>query len=105
MRNGQLHTPYLRLSLTEAAQPFHREYKAYEGQRWELLKIEGYQPLRTESVKCTLRKWTPVVKTDADASYPSFTSVLSNRQASGLDVQYAPLKCLTSDVPNEPLSD
>jgi hypothetical protein len=99
IRNGQWHTAYFKLNNTDVAKPWHREFKAYLGQRWELIEIDGFAPMKEDSTKCVLRKWSPIMRVDYENTYPSQTSVLSNVSAGSLDTKYSPLKCLQSDIP------
>lgn len=98
IRNGQWHTSYFKLNNTDVSKPWHREFKTYLNQKWELIDINGFQPMRDETTKCVLRKWSPVLRIDNDNTYPSEDSVLNNIQSNSLDIKYSPLKCLFSDI-------
>lgn len=99
IRHGAWHNTWIRLTNSDAASPWHREYKTYLGHRWELIQITGFDPFSGESTRCTLRKWVPVGQKDEDNSFPSQSSVLDGTVNSEFDTRYATLKCLTSDIP------
>jgi hypothetical protein len=99
IRNGQWHIAFFKLNNTDAAQPWHREFKSYMGHRWELISIEGFKPLMEESTKCTLRKWTPITEADATNVFPSNQSLLNNTLFGNNDLKYAQMKALWSDIP------
>ncbi len=106
IRNGQWHVASFRIKNYDVAMPWHREFKTYLGQRWELIAISGYNPMNEKSTQCTLRKWTPVSEDDNAAVYPSSQSILNgtlftlNAQTPTNDLKYWPLKCLYSDIPS-----
>jgi hypothetical protein len=99
IRNGQWHTAFFQLSNWDVAQPWHREFKCYMNQKWELIAIEGYKPLGQAATKCMLRKWTPVTAEDAASVYPSRTSLLNNTLMNTSDLKYSQLKGLWTDIP------
>jgi hypothetical protein len=99
IRNGQWHEVYFRLNNYDVAQPWHREFKTYFGQKWELIQITGFKPLSEVSTKCLLRKWVPIAKIDNDSIYPSLPSIVYNTQQDTNDLKYNPLKCLPTDIP------
>lgn len=99
IRNGQWHTAAFHLNNTDVSKPWHREHKTYLNQRWELVSIQGYQPLKEDSTKCLLRKWAPLSREDYDNSFPSGASLLNNQFVNAFDTKYCPLKVLSSDIP------
>lgn len=100
MRNGQRYTEsYFRLNNSDVANNLHREFKSYQGQKWELIQINGYRPLVEESTKCLLYKWSPIIQKDLESTYPSSISVLTDDVQGVLDIKYSQLKCLVSDIP------
>lgn len=101
MRNGQWYNGWFRLRNIDVVNQGHREYKSYGGQRWELIEINGYLPLKSASTACLLRKWHPISIDDFNNTYPSSTNVLTNTSTDPLDVKYAQLKCLTTDIPTQ----
>lgn len=60
MRNGQYYTTYFRLNNNDFSNFLHREHIIWHGQRWELVEINNYKPLKEESTQCLLRKWSPI---------------------------------------------
>jgi hypothetical protein len=95
-----LHIAYFHLNNYDAAVPWHREFKAYLGQRWELIHIENFSPVKTDqSTKCTLRKWTPMTLEDEENVFPSSQSLLNNTQFGTNDLKYSPMKGLWTDIP------
>lgn len=60
MRNGQYWWPWLRLNNNDVTNFLHREHIILDGQRWELVEINNYKPLKEESTECMLRKWSPI---------------------------------------------
>lgn len=101
MRNGQFYNTWFRLNFTDVANQLHREFKSYNGQRWQLMQINGYKPLQDGSTACLLHKWHPVEQVDANNTFPSATSVTtgSTPPVNSLDIKYCPLKCLATDIP------
>lgn len=112
MRNGQWYNTWFRLKNVDVSGQLHREYISYKGHRWELIQISGYKPLQEGSTTCLLRRWAPIAVTDYDNTYPSADNVLATNVITLpnpnqdtptdtylLDLVYAQLKCLTSDIP------
>lgn len=60
MRNGQYYKTYFRLNNNDISNFLHREHIVCRGQKWELVEIKNYQPLKDESTECFLRKWSPI---------------------------------------------
>lgn len=61
MRNGQYYTTWFHLNNNDVANFLHREHIICRGQKWELVSINDYNPLREESTQVLLRKWSPIV--------------------------------------------
>lgn len=99
MRNGQWYNTWFRLRNVDVAGKLHREYKSFKGQRWELIQIKGYKPLQEVSTACLLYKWAPIAIEDFDNTFPSAENVLTEDSVNPLDIKYAPLICLTTDIP------
>jgi hypothetical protein len=98
-RNGQRYTTWFRLQNIDVANQLHREYKAYHGQRWELIQIVQYKPLQEKSTQCLLYKWVPISDYENTHSYPSFDSIMMGAPLLSPDIKYARLRCLKSDIP------
>lgn len=60
MRNGQYYRTHFRLNNNDITNFLHREHIILHGQRWELVEINDYKPLKEESTECLLRKWSPI---------------------------------------------
>jgi len=60
MRNGEYETTWFKLNNMDATNFLHREHIIWHGQRWELVEINDYKPLKEESTQCLLRKWSPI---------------------------------------------
>lgn len=100
MANGQYYSTYFNLKNFDVSNWLHREAIICCGQKWELIKIQDFQPLSDAPTACRLRKWAPITSKDGDSIYPSKNSILTNNLATGtFDVKYAQLKCLPSDIP------
>lgn len=101
MRNGQWYDTWFHLNNNDVQNIYHREHKKCRGQRWELIKIEGYRPHMEETTKCFLRKWSPITEYEKDNTYPSEDMVSAYPLYSAsheFDVRYNPLKCFRSDL-------
>jgi hypothetical protein len=99
-RNGQDYTTNFKLKNIDIANWLHREYIICSGQKWEMVEIKDYKPLTEKSTECFMRKWSPITEADSDNIFPSNNSVLDVSPATGsLDMKYAPMKCLISDIP------
>lgn len=99
MRNGQWYKVWMRLVNYDVAGQLHREFKSLAGHKWELISIDGYQPLKDESTGCNIRKWVPISAKDNSAVFPSADSILGDDNMEQLDMKYSQLKCLTTDIP------
>jgi hypothetical protein len=100
MRNGQWYNTWFRLKNVDVTGQLHREYKSFGGHRWELIKMTGYRPLQELSTACLLRRWAAVSLEDFNNTFPSEANVLTNNGTNSLDIKYAQLKGLITDIPN-----
>lgn len=99
MRNGQRYKSWHRLNNNDVSGN-HREFKIIDGNKYELIQISSYQPLKNDSTKVLLMKWAPLLTTDRDNSFPSKKSILEDDvTTSEMDMKYSQLKCLPSDIP------
>lgn len=99
MRNGQFYTTPFLLKNIDVANKLHREHIICRGQRWELVTINGYRPLKEQSTDCFLRRWSPVSQEDLDNTFPGEDNVVNQTPVTAsFDIKYAPLKCLISDI-------
>jgi hypothetical protein len=99
MRNGQFYDAWFRLKNIDIANQLHREHIAFDGHRWELVQIKGYKPLQDQSTNCFLRRWSPITVDDFEQTFPSADNILNNNSVNPLDIKYAQLKGLISDIP------
>jgi hypothetical protein len=99
MRNGEWYNTWFNLNNYDVATEMHREFKACRNQRWELISINNYSPLKQEPTNVVMRRWVPVELTDVDNTYPSQNSVLKGISTQTFDLKYSPLKALSSDIP------
>jgi hypothetical protein len=99
MRNGQYYTTHFRLNNYDVMNFLHREHVACRGQRWELVEVNQYKPLKEESTSCFLRKWAPVNADDDANVFPSSVAVLDTPGSNAFDIKYSRLLCLPSDIP------
>lgn len=60
MRNGIYYLTWFRLNNNDVSNFLHREHIIVRGQKWELVEINNYKPLKDESTEVLLRKWTPL---------------------------------------------
>lgn len=68
MRNGQYYTTFFRLNNNDVSTFIiidengkgHGLEIILHGQRWEVVEINNYKPLKEESTECLLRKWSPI---------------------------------------------
>jgi hypothetical protein len=100
MRNGRYYSTQFLLNNTDISARFFREHIGCKGQRWELIRIEAFNPIEDVPTKVRLRMWTPVSTDDSRNCYPSNDSVLRGSGFGGFDTFYQPLKALTTDIPN-----
>lgn len=100
MREGRYYTTFFQLNNKDVGNWQHREHIICKGQRWELVEITGYRPLKNESAQCFMRKWTPVIAKDGLNVFPATTTISTGTVSSNkFDTKYAALKCLLSDIP------
>jgi len=62
MRNGQYYRTYFKLNNNDLARFLHREHILLKGQRWEVIEINNYHPLKEESTEVLLRKHSPLTR-------------------------------------------
>lgn len=99
LRNGQRYKSWHRLNNYDVS-GLHREFKIIDGNKYELIQINNYSPLKNDSTKVLLLKWAPVEQRDLDSIYPSNKSIMEDDVSdSDLDIKYSQLKCLPSDIP------
>ena len=99
MRNGEWYNTWFKLNDFDVANEMHREFKVCRNQRWELVTINNYNPLKNISTNVLMRRWVPVGIEDYESTYPSAESILNKVAKQSLDIKYAPLKALNSDIP------
>lgn len=100
MREGKHYQTFFKLNNLDVTNWLHREHIIVRGQRWELVEINEYLPLEEQSAGCYLRKWAPISERDQDNTFPSEENILSTTTTlDPFDIKYAPLKCLSSDIP------
>ena len=99
-RNGQRYNPsWFKLNNVDVANQLHREFKIINGHRWELIQINNYLPLKSDSTNCLIYKWVPLLPTDNENTFPSGESVVDGILVGDADMKYTQLKCLISDIP------
>ncbi len=100
MRNGQYLTENYKLNNIDIKNWFHRERILIDGNLYELIKINGYKPLSSDSTKCELRKFHPITIEEFKSTFPSESSVLNGSiNGNSLDLKYGQLICLSTDIP------
>lgn len=100
IRNGKRYeSSFFRLNNNDISNNLHREFISYKDERWELIQIHGYKPLSNDSTECLLYKWSPITVQDFNNTYPSQTSLTGGTVIGELDIKYAALKALYSDIP------
>lgn len=101
MRNGQLLNANFRLNLDDICRFEHREVINLQNKgTFALIGIDGYNPLSDASCKCTMWKMVDPEETDANNSYPSGTSILTNPSVlDQYDLRYAKQLLFYSDIP------
>lgn len=60
MRNGQFYRTFFKLNNNDVANFLHREHIICRGQRWEVVEINKYSPIKEDSTEVYLRKWSPI---------------------------------------------
>jgi hypothetical protein len=99
MRHGKKYSASFNLNNTDVLNWLHREYKSVDGNRYQLIKIDGYKPLINETTLCVLWRWYPVTDADADNTYPSYDSVVdADPIADSPDFKYQECKCMNVDI-------
>lgn len=63
MQNGQIYHTYMHLNNSDFGRFLHREHILLQGQKWELIEINDYNPLRETSCQVALRKQCPITPT------------------------------------------
>lgn len=98
-RHGKFYETQFRLNDSDVMNFRHREHILCSGQKWELVEVNQYKPLKDESTGCFLRMWKPVTQDDADNVFPSNNAVMETvTPTNSFDQKYAQLKCLPSDI-------
>jgi len=101
LRNGQAYKTFFKLNNLDVTNWLHREHIECRGQKWELVEIQDYKPLREETTAVYLRKHVPISEADSDAVFPSLDTVANAplTPTGAFDTRYVPLKALFSDIP------
>lgn len=99
MDNGQYLNTYFRLNNFDVTNWLHREHIVCMGEKWELVEITDYLPLKEQSTSCLLRKWHPVSEQHSDAVFPSANNIDDGTGISSFDVKYNRAICLIADIP------
>lgn len=60
MRTGKHYRTWFKLNNNDIANFLHREHIILYGQKWELVEIVNYNPLKEDSTECYLRKHYPI---------------------------------------------
>ena len=114
MNDGRILTTNIMLTQNDIANWYHRERIVMNGEKFELINIKGYSPLKNDTTQCILRKWTPISQWESLHTYPSENSILTDAvvvlvaPTTGtdsteidkvFDTQYNRLICLYTDIP------
>lgn len=114
MNDGRWLNTFFMLNNKDISNWFHQERIVINGEKFELIKIDGYKSLKGESTPCILRKWVPITERESKNTYPSEQSVLTNAVVvltepisnadntvidKVFDTQYNRLMCLYTDIP------
>lgn len=99
MRYGKLMRFWMHLDNNDVANWLHREGLHIDGSLYYLIGIDSYKPLLEESTQCVLWKFTNPTQADLDACYPSNSSVVNAVLTGGVDMKYAKLILLNTDLP------
>lgn len=99
MRNGRMYETHLMLKSRYIAEWYHREHVILRGQRFELISIENYNPLKDESTKVQLRHYEPKSQVDGNAIYPSKGAIILGNTREEFDTFYTQAKALFTDIP------
>lgn len=65
MRNGQYYRTFFHLNNYDIANSLHREHIILQGQKWEIIEINNYKPLKEETTEVLLRRHYPIMRQDA----------------------------------------
>lgn len=100
--NGQYYDTWFKLNNLDVTNFLHREHIACRGQKWELIEIKDYKPLKEETTGVLLRKHSDITETDSNSIYPTKTSVVAVgiTPNTRYDTKYYQMRCLYSDVPS-----
>lgn len=101
IRNGQFYSTWFKLNNYDIGNWFHREMIIARGQKWEIVQISNYSPVKEQATGVELRKWVPMSQEDDQAVFPTSISVTGDITPNPFDTKYNQLKCLTADVPKE----
>ncbi|SIS72151.1 MULTISPECIES: hypothetical protein [Chryseobacterium] len=114
MNDGRWLNTNFMLNNKDISNWFHQERIVINGEKFELIKIDGYKSLKGESTPCILRKWVPITERESLNTYPSEQSILTNAVIvltepisnadntvidKVFDTQYNRLMCLYTDIP------
>ena len=100
MRNGKMYKPWMCLNLGDVSNWEHRNTIIINGGLYNLIAIDGYDPLSDSSCQCTLWKVTNPEQVDLDNCFPSKSSILTAPVLlAQFDLKYAPLLLFMTDIP------
>lgn len=105
MDNGQYLNTFFRLNNYDVTNWLHREHVICMGEKWELIEVNDYLPLKEESTNCLCRKWVPVSQKNSAAVFPSTNNITDNSGTNKFDVKYNQALCLRSDIPTKPSNE
>lgn len=94
-------TTSMKLNNTDVINASERTIKTIDGQRYELRKINSYEPLKDESTECILVQDYPVTEDAKNKIYPSTGSVLYDTRINENDLKYNRALVLTTDITNK----
>lgn len=98
MRNGEYYQTHLLLNHNDVNRQ-HREHVIVRDQKWELVRIEGFQPAKNVSTPCFLRKYVPISQEDIDSLYPNADLITeANTVPKENDIPYNRLLALPNDI-------
>jgi hypothetical protein len=100
MEYGKLYNTWMNLKYSDVANWLHRERIMIGNGAYLLYSIDKYNPFSDDSVACTFWKYFPVTAKNEANCYPSSDSVINQpAQISSVDMKYAPLLLLNTDIP------
>jgi hypothetical protein len=100
IRQGKQYLPWVRLNLSDFTDWEHQNTIIINGQLYELIGIDNFDPLSDDSCQCTLWKVASPTSEDIANSFPSTTSILTNPSSlPQFDLKYAPLLLFETDLP------